>query len=316
MNTHVSSAQLPPRRTVHVVGRHRVRFLNAMTSMGLMKTGAGDARFATMSTAAGKHLGQMRIEIGADDLTLDLPDSSAERLLEGLRKHRVADDIRWTSAEQPAEVRAVIGDDAATLATWLGGVLGPEATIAPGRWADVAWQDGVVRVSAFDGQFTETARPTTYLRPSLTVAASLDAALQAAGASPIDPETLACQYILALWPDDARDLPDDEPTLASTRLVLAVDWNKGCFLGQEVFVMARDRGEAPKKLVALRVEGTAPATGSDILTASGQIAGRVGSTASEGATSVLLGLLKRRFAADPGLVLSDGRALTQTHQAG
>lgn len=312
-----------PVRTAHVVGRHRLRFLNAMTSMGLMKTEAGDARFATMSTATGKHLGQMHIEVENEALTLTAPAESFDRLLEGLKKHKVADDIRWTPAPEAVPVLAVwssVGTEFQGLAAALETGDGIDVP-GLGRWVDTmpGWAGGVkLRLSVYDAVFGELGDNVLYLRcdspQPVTARTILDEAMKriiASGVSPLPAETFATQRILALWPDDTRDLPEEEPTLASTRLVAAVDWNKGCFLGQEVFVMARDRGEAPKRLVALRGVGHPPEHGQEITTAAGQVAGRIGSAAADGSEGfVVLALMKRRFAADPTLRLGDGRPVT------
>jgi len=304
-------APLPLRRTARVIGRHRLRFLNAMTSTGLLKATAGDCLFATMSNATGKHIGLMRLEVGAEELTLVSAADSFERLLAGLTKHRVADDIRWQPAETPRAVLGLYGDSDASLEAAFAQLFPSCAAPAAGRYIDI---DGALRACRFAAAFSELERPVIYIRALGETDEALEALRSTAGSCGVtllDDARFEVARIEALWPDSARDLPEDEPTLGSTRLIATVDWDKGCFLGQEVFVMARDRGEPPKKLIALTCAGPAPEPGAAIHHEKGGVAGRVGSalTTADG-SAVLLALVKRRFSGgDATLSLEDGRPL-------
>jgi folate-binding Fe-S cluster repair protein YgfZ len=308
-------AILPARRTAHVIGRHRIRFLNAMTSVGLMKAGPGDARFATMSTATGKHLGQLRVEVAEESLTITTPAASFERLFEGLKKHRIADDIRWTPAEEDATELGLYADDAGLLGEALQRLGATGVPDADGRWVDATigvggGPDGVqARITRLGAAASELGRTVVYIRiGDPAIARTLSDTLAASGCARLDAEAFDAARIEALWPDDTLDLPDEAPTLASTRLVGTVDWDKGCFLGQEVFVMARDRGEAPKRLIAFEVDGAPPPTGTEIRV--GEMnAGVTGSAAPlPGGGARILGMVKRRHAA-AALTLADGRPL-------
>lgn len=61
---------------------------------------------------------------------------------------------------------------------------------------------------------------------------------------------------------------------------LAVSFDKGCYLGQEVVYMLENRGHVKKKLVPLDLEGAEPATtGAAVTTAEGEAIGEVKSSA-------------------------------------
>ncbi len=313
----VTVTSLQPRQAVRITGRHRLRFLHAMTSSGLLKAAPGDARFATMSTAAGKHLGQMSLEVSDDHLTLSGLPGSVPRVLAGLAAHRVADDVRW-GAPVARRTLVVQGPDHATVVAVVARALGLEDAAslpAPGHFVDL--ED--VRISAWEAVASEVGQPLVRLEVAEAdgvdadaVTARLGAALVTAGADAGTEGDWEQQRILTQWPDDARDLPEEESTLASPRLVANVDWQKGCVLGQEAFVMARDRGAAPRRLCALRVSGAPPEPGAAILRGD-DVIGRVGSVAIAGATAVLLTVLRRKIAEDPqDLRLEDGRPLSAT----
>jgi folate-binding protein YgfZ len=302
----VTLTELPPRHAVRITGRHRQRFLHAMTSAGLVKATPGEVRFATMSTASGKHLGQMTLEVSEDHVTLSGSPESVARVLAGLAAHRVADDVRWGEPATRVTL-ALTGPTHEALAALAGGVIPVPAT---GRYEDAA----AVRISAWDAVASEVGAPLLRLEAAgdaaLETARDLAARLLAAGAVAGSEAAWEAARIRNAWPDDARELPGEESTLAARRLVANVDWQKGCFLGQEAFVMARDRGEAPRRVVAARVAGEVPAEGAAILRGADAVA-RVSSAAATAEGALVLTVLRRRHAEDPqDLRLEDGRPLT------
>jgi folate-binding Fe-S cluster repair protein YgfZ len=311
-NDAIIATRRSDRHAVRVTGRHRLRFLHAMTSAGLLKATPGDARFATMSTAPGKHIGQMTLEVAEDHVTLSGAPASVARVLAGLAAHRVADDVRWGPAVA-RRVLAVDGPTVAALSAVAARVFGLSEPLVAGRFADV----GAARLSLWEPVASEVARPLLRLEvgeadglDAEAVIAEAEAALLAEGAVSGDEASWEQARILSAWPDDARELPEEESTLAAPRLVANVDWQKGCFLGQEAFVMARDRGAAPRRVCAARVAGAPPGPGVGIMRGEETVA-RVGSAVAEGDAAVLLTVLRRRHAEDPqDLRLEDGRPLT------
>ncbi|MFO0747480.1 MAG: hypothetical protein U1F43_17715 [Myxococcota bacterium] len=138
--------------------------------------------------------------------------------------------------------------------------------------------------------------------------AEVESALAARGVPSLDAAAWDARRIAAAWPTDAVDLGPDDLALFSERLLATVSWTKGCFLGQEVFVMARDRGEVPKRLRGIEVApGESLGRGEKILSEDGKVVGSVGSSAG----SLGLALVKRKHA-DGGspLHLEDGRRAT------
>lgn len=294
-----------------VVGRHRARFLHAMTTADVGKAPTGTAGFALMATANGRHIGQVRYEIEDERIQLVGRGASLAAVLEGLKKHRVADDVRW-SEPAPEMVLALYGERAAACAeAALGTTLAPAA--GAGGFEDVTWDGVPVRVTRVPAVESELGRAALHLRAPLTHAASLRVRLLSAGAEPLDQADWERLRIEAAWPLDGVDLGHDDLALASDRLAATVSWNKGCFLGQEVYVMARDRGELPKRLRGVMVPGgLAPAVHQELYPAEAppdKAQGVLGSAAPIAAGGYLgLAMLKRKVA-EPGteLALADGR---------
>lgn len=74
---------------------------------------------------------------------------------------------------------------------------------------------------------------------------------------------------------------------------LAVSFDKGCYLGQEVVYMLQNRGHVKKRLVALDVDGVEPlARGAEITTASGDVVGDVRSSVAAGTATAAIAMVK------------------------
>jgi tRNA-modifying protein YgfZ len=90
--------------------------------------------------------------------------------------------------------------------------------------------------------------------------------LVAAGATPAGPETYEALRIEAGTPVYGIDFDDTRFVMEVGKVERAVSYAKGCYLGQEPIVMARDRaGHAPRSFVALKVPGDPPPAGTKVL---------------------------------------------------
>ncbi len=67
-------------------------------------------------------------------------------------------------------------------------------------------------------------------------------------------------------PDGSRDMIVDKSTLLECNLdkLNAIDWNKGCYMGQELTARMHYRGLAKKHLYAVQCEGECPAPFTDL----------------------------------------------------
>jgi tRNA-modifying protein YgfZ len=94
---------------------------------------------------------------------------------------------------------------------------------------------------------------------------------------------------------------------------VAVSFDKGCYLGQEVVYMLENRGHVKKKLVPLDIEGEgAVSSGAPITTAEGEAVGDVKSSAvgPTKKTPVAIAMLKWAHAKPGTTLVVDGRKAT------
>jgi folate-binding protein YgfZ len=68
-------------------------------------------------------------------------------------------------------------------------------------------------------------------------------------------------------PDGSRDLPVEKAILLESGFdeLNGVDWNKGCYMGQELTARTKYRGLVRKRLLPVTVEGEMPAPGTPVM---------------------------------------------------
>jgi folate-binding protein YgfZ len=80
-----------------------------------------------------------------------------------------------------------------------------------------------------------------------------------AGAKPAGPEAYEILRVEAGTPEYGKDIDEDRFAFDVGRTAQAISYDKGCYLGQEPIVMARDRaGHAPRTLLGLKLAGGEP----------------------------------------------------------
>ena len=99
---------------------------------------------------------------------------------------------------------------------------------------------------------------------------------------------------------------DTFPHDAAMDALRGVDFEKGCYVGQEVVSRMRHRGTARRRVVALASPGPLPGPGADIM-AGGQSVGRLGSSAAGSAVGIAR-LDRVRAALDAGASVRAGDA--------
>jgi len=110
---------------------------------------------------------------------------------------------------------------------------------------------------------------------------------------------------IALAVPDMTDFGEDAtyPIEANLDLLNAIDFKKGCFVGQETTSRMKRRGVVKSRMLPLRFEGPAPAAGAEVL--NGELRAGVAASGVEG---LALGLM--RLDRIDGLLTVEGRNLT------
>ena len=133
-------------------------------------------------------------------------------------------------------------------------------------------------------------------------------ALLASGASPAGYEALEVNRIASGIPRYGvdireRDLPQE------TEQMRALNFNKGCYVGQEIVERIRSRGAVHRKFTGFAFDGAVPIVAGTKILASGKEVGEVTSAASlpfaSGEKTIALGYIRRELAT-PGHEIAIG----------
>ncbi|NKB60057.1 MAG: folate-binding protein [Alphaproteobacteria bacterium] len=244
--TERSYEQLGNRGVVTIAGEDRKAFLQGLISNDIEKIAADRAIWSALLTPQGKYLHDFFVvEIG-DTLYLDC---EADRLMDfGKRLHRY---------KLRAQVELGIGEDQAIFA-----LFGDEALSTLG----LADEAGVARSIGGGIVYVDPRLPRAGARALLPAAgaAELIEGLGFSAGSPNDYDALRLALGLS---DGSRDLIVEKSTLLESNFdeLHGVDWEKGCYMGQELTARTKYRGLVRKRLMPVRIEGPVPETGTPLI---------------------------------------------------
>ncbi|MHA1537045.1 MAG: CAF17-like 4Fe-4S cluster assembly/insertion protein YgfZ [Alphaproteobacteria bacterium] len=234
---------LEDRALVAVSGQDRVAFLQGLVSNDVERVGQERAIHAAFLTAQGKYLHDFFIAAPADEFLLDCEAARLDDLVQRLSMYRMRSKV---SIEQRTDfcVAAAYGQGAA-------GKLG----LGEERGEAAPFAGGIVFI---DPRLAAGGARALLPRDSAA------AALEDAGLAVAKPEDYEAMRLALGLPDGSRDLVVGKSTLLESGFdeLAGVDWDKGCFLGQELTARTRYRGLVKKRLVPVAIEGPLPEPGS------------------------------------------------------
>jgi len=281
-------AILGSRAVLAVGGEDRVAFLQGLVSTDVASVGAAKAIHTAFLTAQGKYLHDFFIAALGDGFVLDCEAARAEDLKKRLSIYRLRSKVTIDMRPDLA-VAAVFGAGGAQSLS-----LASEAGAAGPLDGGVAFVDPRLADAG--------ARA---ILPADSAAATLDAAgLTARPPSDYDRLRLA----LGL-PDGSRDLVPEKSILLENGFdeLNGVDWDKGCFLGQELTARTHYRGLVKKRLMPVEIDGPLPAAGTPVML-DGKDAGEMRSgEGSLGLALLRLEAVERAEAEDLALTVGEAR---------
>ena len=238
----------PPRYTLledrgllSVGGVDRVTFLQGLVSNDIEKVGAKRAVYAALLTPQGKYLHDFFIVRLDDALLLDCERARLDDLKKRLSMFKLRADVTLDDRSGELRVATLYGDGAGD-ALGLSGDAGSAGAFGGGiAFIDPRLKDAGARV----------------VLPLEGAAKTLeDARFKATDA----PEYDRLRLQLGL-PDGSRDLVVEKSILLESGFdeLNGVDWDKGCYMGQELTARTKYRGLVKKRLVPVIFDGPPPA---------------------------------------------------------
>ena len=253
-----SFALLDDRSILAVSGPDRRSFLQGLVSNDVEKVGPAQARYAALLTAQGKYLHDFMMIESVDEIWLE---AEAERLGD-LKRRLSIYRLRAKAAldERPELAVAVAFGNGALAAMGLSEEPGAARPFGSG----LAFVDP--RLAALG---VRCILPRADLRSALA-----ETGLAESSFIEYDRHRLELGI-----PDGGRDLVAEKSILLEAGFdeLNGVDWQKGCYIGQELTARTKYRGLIKKRLMPVAIDGPAPAPGT-IVTADGHEAGEMRSS--------------------------------------
>jgi folate-binding protein YgfZ len=281
----------PERTLLSLTGRDRTRWLNGMVSNNIRDLAAGNGVYAFVLTPQGHIQADVYAFNRGESLLVETDRAQSETLLRIFRKYIIMDKVEIEDLNEKITVVGITGPKCGeALAS-----LGLSTDLGTLQLADVNWNGGIV-VTLMRGD--NPSFPNYELWVPREYADSIWNALLQAGAVEVHEQTLEIFRILCGIPKVGKDTR--EKTLPQeTGQERALNFNKGCYIGQEIVERIRARGAVHRAFVGFEVEGNVPAAGTKIQS-EGKEVGEITSVAAEPLKGkrVALGYLRREFLAN------------------
>lgn len=239
------------RARLRITGEDRVRWLNGMVTNTVKDLQAGQLNYTFLLNAQGRIQGDGEVYALADALLLATDHAQAERLRAHLDHFIIMDDVELTT-ETGVTAIGVTGPKASTV---LRQVFPELPAPEPGRHIG----DGAILIAC-------ERRELYSLWCTNSAVTELWARLTAAGATPCGLEAVEALRILSGIPRYGADI-HDKSLAQETGQTRALNFNKGCYLGQEIVERVRSRATVHRALRVFLLEGELPPPGTALFAA-------------------------------------------------
>jgi folate-binding protein YgfZ len=245
------------RELVVATGGDRIAFLHRIVTGNVAGTPVGGGCRSALLTLKGHVVADLLIFVRPDDVWIVTPAGEGDATAAALSKYAIMDDVAFARRPDFAQL-AVLGPAAGGKLVEAGLARDDGALPAASPLAHVAaGERWIVRARELGADGFWVAGPA-----HAAVEARL--ALEQAGVRQLSGPAAEAARIAAMegrW--GAEITPDYFPM--EVGLSGAIDYTKGCYLGQEPIVRVRDRGHINWRLVALDVEGATDPVAGDAL---------------------------------------------------
>ncbi len=238
---------LDQRAVLTVTGEDRQQFLQGLISNDVTRVSADRSIYAALLTPQGKFLHEMIVSMVGDALWLDTERARRGDLLRRLGMYKLRAKVGLADAGDGLAVAAVFGAGAAE-----------SFGLPAAAGAAISAGNGVALVDPrHAGLGVRVILPAAEIGPML-------AGLGIPPAADGDYERLrlACGV-----PDGSRDIEVERGVLLEHgfEALNGVDFNKGCYIGQELTARTKYRGLVKRRLARVSLNGPAPAPGTPIM---------------------------------------------------
>jgi folate-binding protein YgfZ len=266
------------RAKISLAGGDRVRWLNGMVTNNIRDLGEGHGLYAFLLNPQGRILGDMVAYNCGESVFVDTDRSQVDKLLATFDHYIIMDDVDVNDLSGKLTALGISGPKSGEVLRAAGFSV-PQLLplqIRRLKWAGVDCT--LVRGEEVHGTAAERASYEIWLAPENVN--QLWKALLAAGATPVGAEALEMDRIasgIPLYGVDIRerDLPQE------TEQARALNFSKGCYVGQEIVERIRSRGSVHRKFTGFVSQNAARITpGARVVVEDGAVEKEVGEITS------------------------------------
>jgi folate-binding protein YgfZ len=271
------------RAKLSLTGGDRVRWLNGMVTNNIRDLATGHGLYAFLLNPQGRILGDLYTYNRGESIVVDTDRSQSEKILATFDHYIIMDDVEVKDVTDEVSAVGISGPRGREVLIAAGFAV-PE--IQPLQMQSVTWQ-------SMDCSLVCGEQGNWEIWVSSSGVRKLWDALLAAGARPVGFEALEVHRIESGIPAYGIDIRDrDLPQ--ETEQERALNFNKGCYIGQEIVERIRSRGAVHRKFTGFVLNGTV-ATGSKVVS-NGKEVGEITSIAElpiAGDKRIALGYIRR-----------------------
>jgi tRNA-modifying protein YgfZ len=248
-------ALLEDRGVLEIGGADRREFLQGLISNDTRKLSPSRALYAAFLTPQGKYLHDFFLAEAGEAIYLDGERARLPDLLRRLSLYKLRAKVSLADVSDRFGVAVAFGPGSAATV----GLSGERGAAAP-MFGGIAYIDP--RLSS--------------LGVRLIVPRSAVGRLEATGVAPRKAEAYDRMRLEQGVADGSRDLVIEKTILLEAGFdeLNGVDWEKGCYIGQELTARTKYRGLIKKRLLPVTVDGPLPGPGT-LITLGGQEAGEM-----------------------------------------
>jgi len=278
-----------------VTGDDRVRWINGMVTNNIRDLELGHGAYCFLLNAQGRILGDLYCFNRGQYMLIETDAAQAQNLRELLERYIIMDDVKLTDISPRLVSIGLQGPRAAEVLREAGIAA---AELQPLEVKDLAWNEIPLSLVRLDAPATafELWIPAEH-------AGAVWNALVGAGATPVGSSAYELMRIALGVPAYGQDITE-RYLPQETEQQRALNFTKGCYVGQEIVERIRSRGLVHRQLTRFTIDGPAPTPRAKIHMGEREV-GEITSAAeipqAKGTETVALGYLRREAFAAPDL---------------
>ena len=255
---------LSGRVKLRMTGADRVRFLNGQITNDIRKVTETSAVEACVLTAKGKIDAHLFVHADAESFLLDADPAQRSALQARLERYIIADDVEINDVTAQLSIFHVIGDNAPALSV-------PAKIVSTNRFGVVGY-DIWCEASLHDQTAGELPKDFRFCNA-------------------ICAEKLRIERGIPRW---GRELTGEIIPVEANLEQRCIDYEKGCYIGQEVISRMKMSGQRNKQLCGLiSLNNTGLTPGTRLIGSDGKDAGWITSATRSDEREIALGFVKR-----------------------